>query len=679
MINRQTRDKLAVVLILLAVFSVYLNTLPNRFVFDDRHMIVDNNYIKHLRFIPLLFKNKITSSSVGQGMCRPVLMLSFAFNYLFSNLSPHGYHLFNILIHFLNAWLLYLFLKLFLKDLGFYLRLGLTLVFCLHPVNTEAVAYISSRSTILSSFFILSSLYTYVQWRLSDRRRRYIYWSLGCYVLALLTKESGLVLPGLILAYEFIYISGRIDKKEIGKILLRILPFIILTFAYLILIQLIFGHVFGLFNKVKSVPIRSFWANISIQSVVSFLYLYLFLFPFNLCIDHNIPSSKSFLNSIGLISFGVIIIIVITAALFLRKRWKFFSLSCFWYFIVLAPQFYCRLNIVSAEHHAYLANFSLYFILGLLLSKFGLRDTKNIIRYSFFFILPLFFILTLIRNFQWRNEYMLWKSAIKVNPKSGLAHGSLGLYLVSRGFKSEGEEHLKLALDSDQEVAYRPTMFNLATYYALYKNDPGKGMEILNKNKDYLLKVDPVTYLKSIGLIYMRMGMAEDARLAWERAIRIYPENPEIKSNLGWWYLNKSADIKTAKGYFKSALKDNPDFLLTHLGLAAVLEKENLLEQAIEEYNRSIKLAPDSPDAYYRAGVIYAMKLLDTRAEWYFKKTIQLIPDFAPAYYNLCIFYLSLPKPDYQQARENFDKAKELGFVTDREIEERLLNGGSVR
>ena len=99
-----------------------------------------------------------------------------------------------------------------------------------------------------------------------------------------------------------------------------------------------------------------------------------------------------------------------------------------------------------------------------------------------------------------------------------------------------------------------------------------------------------------------------------------------------------------------------------------ILEKENL-EAAIGQYQEVIRRAPQSYLAYFHLGLIYAQKLLSTQAEWYFKKTIQIKPDFTPAYYNLCIFYLSLPKPDYEQASQYFNQAKNLGYKVDPEIE----------
>ena len=204
-------------------------------------------------------------------------MLSFAFNYFFSGLSPHSYHLINILLHFLNAVLLYLLLETFLKELSLCRRLGLTLIFCLHPINTEAITYISSRSVTMCAFFILSGLYSYIRWR-QDKKPYFLILSLASYILALMTKEIALILPMLIITYEFIY--NKNFWKERKEIILGFLLFLLITLGYIFMIKLIFNEVFGLFMKAKSaLATRSYFSNILTQGAVSFFYLYLFSIP----------------------------------------------------------------------------------------------------------------------------------------------------------------------------------------------------------------------------------------------------------------------------------------------------------------------------------------------------------------------------------------------------------------
>ena len=670
----KAREKnfLTVILICLSVYAAYLNTLPNPFIFDDRHTITENKYIKHLETIPKLFTDKVTSLPITKGMWRPLLMLSFASNYFISGLSPHGYHLINILLHFLNAVLLYLLLETFLKELSFGRRLGLTLIFCLHPINTEAVTYISSRSVTMCAFFILSGFYCYVRWR-HDRRTRFFLLSLASYIFALMTKEIALILPMLIITYEFIYNKNFWEEKK--EIILGFLPFLLITLGYIFMIKLIFDEVFGLFAKAKSaLATRSYSSNILTQGAVSFFYLYLFFYPFNLCVDHNFPIISSLKNPLGAIPLVLIIILILTA-LSLRKRLPLIALSIFWYLICLLPQFYGRLNIVAAEHHPYLAYFSVYFILAYLLLK--LKIKKEFSRLLFIFILGLFFILTIIRNLEWGSEYTLWKAELKNNPDSEIAKGSLGLYLINRGFDEEGERYLRQAINSKKGIASQPSILNLASYYAKTLNQPQKALELLNQHKDQISRLD-LRHLNTLGIIYAKIGQKEEAKKTWEEALRIYPEHPEIKSNLGWWHLENSKDIPMAKKYFLDALYDNPDSAGARMGLGMAYEKENLFHKALEEYAKIIRLDPYNLKAYYRTGILYAQKLLDAKAEWYFKKTIELDPDFAPGYYNLCVLYLSLPEPDYSKAREYFNKAKELGFKTDEKIE-RILEEKSER
>ena len=662
--NKDQRSLLAVMAIFAAVGLAYFNSLSNPFIFDDRHTIVENNYIKHRETLPNLFTNKITSFPITKGMWRPLLMLSFAFNYFISGLSPHSYHLINILLHFLNAVMLYLLLETFLKELSLCRRLGLTLIFCLHPINTEAVTYISSRSVTMCAFFILSGLYSYIRWR-QDKKPYFLILSLASYILALMTKEIALILPMLIITYEFIY--NKNFWKERKEIILGFLLFLLITLGYIFMIKLIFNEVFGLFAKAKSaLATRSYFSNILTQGAVSFFYLYLFFYPFNLCVDHNFPIISSLKNPLGAIPLALIIILILTA-LSLRKRLPLIALSIFWYFICLLPQFYGRLNIVAAEHHPYLAYFAVYFIIGYVLLK--CKPKKEVLRLLLIFILGLFFTLTLLRNFQWNNEYVLWKAELKANPGSEIAKGSLGLYLVNKGIDSEGEEYLKQAIDSEKNIASYPSILNLAAYYARFKDQPEKAMELLVQYQDRLLEQDSLRYLNTLGIAYAGMGKKQEARKAWEDALKLYPEMPEIKANLGWWHINNSSDTKEAKEYFLDALKGNPDSINAHLGLGMVFEKEDLPKKAIEEYKKSVKINAADPKAYYRLGTVYAQKLLDTKAEWYFKKTIELAPDFAPAYYDLCVFYLFLSEPDYPKAGEYFNKAKELGFKTDEKIE----------
>ncbi|MFC1592410.1 tetratricopeptide repeat protein [Candidatus Omnitrophota bacterium] len=702
--NSNNKDLIAVILICLAVFGAYINTLPNSFVFDDRHMIVDNAFIKNPAYLPAFFNGEITSEPIAKGMYRPVLMLSFAFNYLTGGLKPYGYHIINILLHFLNACFLYFLLKIFLKDLNFNFRLGLALMFCLHPVNTEAVAYISSRSDLLSSLFVISGIYAYAVFRNSHRALPYL-WSILLYILALLSKETGIVALGLIVAYEFIFTPPvntpslsknpptGFTKKNLSKlkpVIFLILPFVLITLAYFILRKSLFGVM--AVNPQAVLSSRSLSANILIQAVVSLFYIYAYFFPFNLCIDHNFLLINASAGPWGLVSLAIVIALI-AACLFFKKRIvPLISFSCLWYFICLSPKFYARLNLVAAEHQAYLALFALYFIFAYLLLKIqnikqAPLDSEHLtgqanqgklakylyLRYLLFFILGLFFVLTITRNFQWRNEYTLWKAAYKISPQSGIASGALGLSMQNQGFSQEAEGLLHDSADFAATGNSRAASFlNLATFYAL-QGEPEKGLEVLKKNKDYLLKFHAGGFYKSLGFVNMLMGRKQEASQAWEQILKVSAHNAKVKALLGILYLEQFLDKQKAKQYFQEAIADDPDVILARLGLAVILEEEDTTA-AITEYEEIIKRQPGNFIAYFHLGLIYAKTLLSPEAEGYFKKAIQLNPNASAAHYNLCIYYLSLSEPNYKLAQGYFSKAKALGYPVDKEIEDILTN-----
>ena len=147
-----------IIVMILALFTVisYFNSINGSFIFDDNHMIVNNTFIIHSKYFHNFFKGFVTSYPVNKGMCRPLLMLTFAFDYANSKLNPLGYHITNMILHFLNGILIYFLLKNLQKNSSKTLLTLISLLFIVHPINTEAVTYISSRSDLLITFFVLA-------------------------------------------------------------------------------------------------------------------------------------------------------------------------------------------------------------------------------------------------------------------------------------------------------------------------------------------------------------------------------------------------------------------------------------------------------------------------------------------------------------------------------------------
>lgn len=142
---------------LLVTFLSYHNILNNKLFYDDEELIYKNAYVADLRYFPKYFsENMVAGAGKTSNMYRPILLLSFAVDRAIWGNNPIGYHLTSILLHAANAFLVYLLiLKLFRQKS---VALLTAILFIIHPVQTETVAYASGRTDLLCSFFILLSL-----------------------------------------------------------------------------------------------------------------------------------------------------------------------------------------------------------------------------------------------------------------------------------------------------------------------------------------------------------------------------------------------------------------------------------------------------------------------------------------------------------------------------------------
>jgi len=198
---------------------VYANSLANSFHYDDRLFIQDNPSIRDIRDLPAMW-NFLPSRT------RFVSLLSFALNYHFHKLDVLGYHLTNVAIHIGCGMLVFALIKLLgsltgepidpkrrAPDHSSAMALAGALIFIAHPVQTQAVTYISQRMASLATFFYLSSVLFYLKGRLISKKNWTTYgYFTGCFlaaILSLLSKEFAISLPLGILAVEFYFLRPR--------------------------------------------------------------------------------------------------------------------------------------------------------------------------------------------------------------------------------------------------------------------------------------------------------------------------------------------------------------------------------------------------------------------------------------------------------------------------------------
>ena len=636
----QNKELLATLCLAVFTFGIYLLALNAPFYLDDRHMIVENIFIKNPHYFGWLWKGYVTSSSVPKGMCRPILMLTFIFNYLSAGLAASGYRVVNILLHFLNGMLLYSLLKLIRPSASKLFLFLISAAFIAHPLNTEAVIYISSRSDLLTALFSLSAMILWI-------KKKPIF-ALSLYALALLTKETALCLPMLFFAWETLQarpLKEVFDKKH-SRLWTALILITLLYFVYRITI----------FGRTPTTPPRGALSNVWVQFAVTFIYgqLFFLLTPLNLM--HDVP------NFTGIFHADVIAGILLTAGLAYygikqRKEMPMAAFGIAWFLLSLTPKFYAKLIYPAMEHHAYIPLLGIYILFAVLLEKY-FRQNKKYFLYAALTIIAVLSLATALRCMEYKDPMVFWQISAKRAPKTGIGHNYLGLEYVNKNMGPEAkEEFLKVIALADSKETAVMSRLNLA--------------RILNAEKKYtaaLALVEEAERAADIvpeganhmrGIIYMSMGKKEKAAKAWSQEINDYPDSYETVLDMGIYYFGIN-DMARAQKLFDRSIFLKPEAYLGYYGLAQVMEKQGNLKRAAELYHYALTLNPRDAAASYFLGSVLS-RLGNDKAVYYLQMAIGLNPKLCEARNDLAVVYASLKVPRWDLAKNEIKTAQENG------------------
>jgi tetratricopeptide (TPR) repeat protein len=634
----QTKESLAALCLAAFTFGLYFFALNAPFYLDDQHMIVENVFIKNSQYYAWLWKGYVTSSTIPRGMCRPVLMFTFIFNYLSAGLTASGYRIVNILLHFLNGMLLYSLLKLIRPTASKLFLFFITAVFIAHPINTEAVIYISSRSDLLTALFLLSAIILWIKEK--------PLFAISLYAMALLTKETALCFPMLAFAWDWAQmrsIKKVFDKKK--SIMYAALAAV--TVAYFLYCSAFFSHT-------PVTPPRSVLSNTLVQTAVTFLYakLFLLLEPFNMM--HDIPSFSNFFTPPVIMGFALIILLIGYTLKRIKKE-PVIAFGIIWFLVCLLPKFYARLGFPAMEHHAYIPLFGIYIALTVILEKFYTRQKRYFLLSSAGIIATLT-IFTIIRSIEYTDPLMFWRLAAARAPQTGVVHNYLGLeYLRSKLPDKAKAEFLKAVKIADRRETIVTSKINLA----IILNDEGLHTEALKllREASTVTPIVPVGVNEMLGVVYMSMGDKEKAIKAWAEEINSYPDSYEAVLNMGVYYFGIN-DLPRAERLFDRSIFLKPEAYLGYYGLAQTMEKEGNLKRAAKLYHDALILNPRDAAAAYFLGSVLG-RLGNDKAIYYLQTAIDLNPRSCEAHNDLAVAYASLKSPRWDMAQNEIKAAQE--------------------
>jgi protein O-mannosyl-transferase len=635
--------------------AVYLNSLQNPFHYDDIHSIVDNPHIRQLGNIPGFFVDPtLFSAQVGNAMFRPLLLTTFAVNYAISGYDVWSYHLVGMLLHAGCVLLIYGIGRHLLKD---DLAAGFgALIFGLHPINSESINYISSRSEVLAGFFILLGFLGFLRFR--DRRSGLIL-VVGAFAAGLLSKSTVVVLPALLLAWNLVFEREGLRKN--GKL------FGLLGGVF----ALYLGAIWKFLKKATvGEPVRSYSEQIWTQVKAGVFYLKLLLWPSGLSVDHQFLISDSLFDPFAASAF-LFLISLAWLSWYHRQKHPLPLFLLIWFFIALAPASLVPLNVLVNEHRLYVPSAAFGLVVAyffyLLRSRGGtwIRGAEV----GTLVILVACAWATWERNQVWKDEYSLWGDAA--------AKGEL----MARPFIFLGENFARDGRDKDalyafEKVVQRDPGFSPA-YAALGKlyreNGQVKKAEIvLRKGVD----VDPKNpdLWEGLGEVYHGKGRWDECVEAYGKAVGLRPEDDGLHNNLGNAY-QMAGKGREALAHHRRALEINPEDARTYLNFGNASLMLGEFQDALEGYRRAVELDPQFAGAWLSLGNLHE-RLGQVRAALdAYERAVELDPQFARAWLSLGNLHEQLGQ--VRAALDAYERAEAIdpgysGFVEERR---RILKG----
>ena len=596
---------LSAFLIIILGLSVYANTLNNKFVWDDNALVVSNPYIKGWANVGNIFTEDVGAGSGKEFyFYRPLPMMTYLIDYSLWGLNPKGYHLTNIAWHVMAALALYWFLILLFRDNT--LSLVTSVFFVVHPIHTEVVTYISGRSDALLLFFILMSFIFYIKHLRQSGAKFYIGMVL-CYTAAIFSKESGLILPVLLLLYHYTF-KERVKLK-----------------GFLSIVGIAGFYIALRLTLLKGILSEMPQVGPALQRVPGFFvaitnYIRLLLLPFDLHMEYG---QRLFSPLEPKVFVGMAIIL---STVYVLRRYhcnKTVIFSVLWFFISILPvsNIY-PLNAYMAEHWLYLPSIGFFLILAEgSRALYQRKRTKGMVVACLISLFVLYSYQTVKQNTFWKDSVSFYTRTLRYVPDSYKANHNLGLVYFGMGKHQEA--------------------------IALYQ----KAIET---------KPDSKIVYNHLGSAYSAVGNKDEAITAFQKAIGLDPKFAPAYYNLGNAY-SSIGEKERAISMFKMAIRFKAEYAAAYNNLGAAYADIGKNEAAISAYEKAIALNPNDADAYSNLGVIYASIGQIENAINLFKKATEIDRNHTLAYANLSKVYFK--KKQYRSAAEYFDKAQKLGFT----------------
>jgi len=635
--------KILICLILTAAILFAYGQVQNHdFVnFDDHDYVTENRHIqKGLKLDSVIWAFAATRS----GNWHPLTWLSHILDYRLYGKNPGGHHLTSLLFHIANTLLLFFVFGRMTNSLwqsGFVAAL-----FALHPLHVESVAWVSERKDVLSTFFWMLTMWSYIRYVEHPTVNRYLL-VVFFFTSGLMSKPMLVTLPLVLLLMDYWPLNRlQIDQSSVGEnfrlrsIALRLVweksPLFVIAIASCIITFFV--------EDVRSLDVLPLKVRIT-NALASYAnFIGKMIYPSKLAVLYPHPGMLPWWKVAGA---SLILGSISFLAIRVIKQSPYFAVGGLWYVGTLVPV----IGLVQigrqsmADRYTYIPLIGLFIIIA-----WGIPELVAQWRYKRMW-LPAFatiFIIYLMavtwkQVGYWENSITLFEHTLKVTANNYVPHNNLGLALYNQGRTKEAVEHYLQALK---------------------------------------IKPDYVLARNNLGTALANEGKLDEAIFHYEKALRAMPDNPMTLYNIGRAFYGQE-NFSQATYYFKEVLRYDPEHVGAHNNLAIILSALGELDEAFFHYNKALQSNPENADIHYNLGNLLMKKGKYSEAKAHFTEALVTVhfaqghkinPEYANIYNKIGLILVQRGKleqagvfflkaieidPEFDDARRNLDILKQ--------------------
>jgi Flp pilus assembly protein TadD len=591
--------------LLIAVATLFLYNPVNRHPFvnyDDDRYVVENPHIHNgVGFDTVAW----ALTSTEQENWHPLTWLSHALDYSLFHLNPTGHHFANLLIHSASAVLLFLLLASATGRTG--PSLFVVLLFALHPINVESVAWIAERKNVLSTFFFLAAIGAYGWYARKPHWQRYLAVA-GLFLLGLMSKPMVVTFPFVLLLLDY-WPLGRVEGGPAGNVQTKQFSFSRLLVEKLPLLALSAGSVVITVyaqragGAMRSAAQFSFGVRLENAVVAYAMYLWKMIWPSHLAPLYPHPGDSL---ASWQVAVSLLVLVAITGVVLRFRTKRYLLAGWLWFLGTLVPV----IGLVQvgdqamADRYAYIPLIGIFVIIAWGFTDYG--ETRGIgVTAQIVPAICVLLALSVATHRQlnyWSSNYDLWTHAVAVTDKNFIAEDNLGGALLLMDKPDEAYVHFQAA----SEINLRDPMSR--SNEGAYLQEHGHVNEAIEQYKRVIaLTSDPgllAAAYANLGTAYRTLGDDQQAQENYQHSLRLNSGQANAYLGLGQLMEGQNKLAEAIESYSRAVELRPSDRGFFSLGRA--LEKAGRRTEALAAYQQALKISPDMSDAQHAVDALAA-------------------------------------------------------------------------